>query len=370
MMRFKPFALLLMMMALAVGAQAAEQPDTAPAKDDLVKTTDTLRPIVKMETTLGDIVLELDAHKAPVSVLNFLRYAEDGYYNDTIFHRVIPTFMIQGGGFYPDMEKKEKGLRKPIVNEWTNGLKNVNFTIAMARTGGDPDSATSQFFINVKNHGMLDKPQADGAGYAVFGKVVGGFDTIEKIRTADRFNHPKYPDKSPVNPVKPIIINDVRLVSEFDHEAARKQVDAIKAEKARFVAEKQAKTLEMLKDTIAQVEEKAGAKIQTTDSGLMIAIARKGTGDKSPTPADTVTAHYEGTLIDGFVFDSSYARDAPLTYKLGNLIPGWQEGMGMMTTGGMSYMIIPPELGYGSRDMGEIPPNSWLIFKVELLEVK
>ena len=369
--RFK-LVILFFLMAMTIGAHAADEPTTgtATAKDDLVKTTDTLMPIVKIQTNLGDIVLELNAHKAPISVLNFLRYAKEGYYKDTIFHRVIPSFMIQGGGLYPDMEEKTEGLHDPIANEWQNGLDNTKFTIAMARLGGNPDSATAQFFINVKDHHMLDKPQADGAGYAVFGKVVDGFDTVEKIRTADLFKHPKYPGNDAVTPTKPIIINAVTLVSKFDEAAAQKQADAIKAERAREREQKDADARAMLKDTIDRVEKEAGTKVKTTDSGLMIAIVREGTGDRSPTPEDTVTVNYEGTLTNGHVFDSSYARNAPITFQLGRLIKGWQEGLAMLKPGGMCYLIVPPELGYGSRDMGDIPPNSWLVFKIELLAIK
>ncbi|MFQ5492305.1 MAG: peptidylprolyl isomerase, partial [Phycisphaerae bacterium] len=128
-------------------------------------------PRVKMSTTLGDIVLELDARLAPVTVYNFLRYADEKFYDGTIFHRVMPNFMIQGGGMTPDLEKKTTGLHPAIRNEWQNGLKNLIGTISMARLGRQPDSATNQFFINVKDNTALDQPR-DGAGYCVFGKVV------------------------------------------------------------------------------------------------------------------------------------------------------------------------------------------------------
>ncbi len=135
---------------------------------------------VKMETSKGDIVIELDHARAPISVGNFLAYVDDEYYDGTIFHRVMPTFMIQGGGFTTDLEKKRTDV--PIKNEWRNGLKNKRGTIAMARVGGNPDSATSQFFINVVNNPNLDHPQPDGAAYAVFGRVVEGMDVVDKIR--------------------------------------------------------------------------------------------------------------------------------------------------------------------------------------------
>lgn len=129
---------------------------------------------------LGVITLELDADKAPVSTQNFLSYVNKGHYNNTVFHRVIPGFMVQGGGFEPGMNQKTTDA--PITNEANNGLRNEQFTIAMARTS-DPHSASAQFFINVANNGFLNHtaPSAQGWGYAVFGKVVNGTDVVKKI---------------------------------------------------------------------------------------------------------------------------------------------------------------------------------------------
>ncbi|MBU0745846.1 MAG: peptidyl-prolyl cis-trans isomerase [Gammaproteobacteria bacterium] len=129
----------------------------------------------------GVITLELDAAKAPKSVENFLAYVNKGHYNNTIFHRVIPGFMVQGGGFEPGMTQKTSDA--PIENEANNGLKNANYTVAMARTS-DPHSATAQFFINVADNGFLNHtaPSAQGWGYAVFGKVVGGADVVDRIK--------------------------------------------------------------------------------------------------------------------------------------------------------------------------------------------
>ena len=135
-------------------------------------------PRVEMKTSEGVIVLELYPDKAPASVANFLQYVRDGFYDGLIFHRVIDGFMIQGGGVKPDMS--EKSARAPIANEAKNGLKNEAGTIAMARKP-DPNSATSQFFINLVNNDGLDYPAPDGYGYAVFGKVVSGFDVVQKI---------------------------------------------------------------------------------------------------------------------------------------------------------------------------------------------
>jgi len=138
---------------------------------------------VILTTNHGKIKIELDAEKAPKSVENFLAYVNAGHYNGTIFHRVIPGFMVQGGGFEPGM--KQKPTNDPVENEAKNGLKNEPYTLAMARTSA-PHSASAQFFINVKNNSFLDYPGQDGWGYCVFGKVVEGkdiVDAIEKVKT-------------------------------------------------------------------------------------------------------------------------------------------------------------------------------------------
>ena len=155
---------------------------------------------VLLNTSMGDIVIELDAAKAPKTVENFLQYVKDGHYNGTIFHRVIDNFMIQGGGMTPDL--KEKPTRPPIPLESRNGLKNDRGTVAMARTNV-PDSATSQFFINVKNNDFLNAAQSpDGNGYAVFGTVVSGMDVVDKIRTVSTTTQGMNQNV----PAKPVII--------------------------------------------------------------------------------------------------------------------------------------------------------------------
>ena len=149
---------------------------------------------VKLETSAGDIVIELDAAKAPKSAENFVQYVKTGHYDGTIFHRVISNFMIQGGGMTAD--RREKATRAPIALEARNGLVNTRGTVAMARTN-DPNSATSQFFINVKDNDFLNAAQSrDGNGYAVFGKVTSGMDVVDKIRNA-----PTGPGDFPNEPV-------------------------------------------------------------------------------------------------------------------------------------------------------------------------
>ncbi|WP_370681798.1 peptidylprolyl isomerase [Comamonas sp. GB3 AK4-5] len=142
-------------------------------------------PRVKLTTSMGDIVLELNPSAAPKTVENFLLYVNDKHYDGTVFHRVMDGFMIQGGGFTADLQQKP--TRAPIPLEAKNGLKNDKYTIAMARTG-NPNSATAQFFINVANNDSLNAPKPDGYGYAVFGKVVEGMETVDKIRTVPTGN--------------------------------------------------------------------------------------------------------------------------------------------------------------------------------------
>lgn len=152
------------------------------------------QPKVQIKTSMGDIVLELNEAKAPKTVANFMQYVRDKHYDGTVFHRVMDGFMIQGGGMDADM--KEKTTRAPIPLEASNGLKNDRGTIAMARTG-NPNSATSQFFINLVNNDMLNAPKPDGYGYAVFGKVVKGMDVVDKIRampTGNRGMHQNVPN--------------------------------------------------------------------------------------------------------------------------------------------------------------------------------
>ena len=162
---------------------------------------------VKLETSTGDMVIELNERAAPVTVKNFLGYVEEGFYNGTIFHRVIPGFMAQGGGFTKKMVQKQ--TRDPIVNEADNGLKNERGTIAMARTG-DPDSATAQFFINHKDNDFLDYVENGNPGYAVFGKVTEGMDVVDEIAAVETTARAGMQDV----PVEPVVIESARVVSE------------------------------------------------------------------------------------------------------------------------------------------------------------
>lgn len=196
-----PFLRLLtaavMTSALSLSAQEKKADDAAQPLKGTVK--------ISMETSKGTIELELDADKAPKSVANFVNYIKKGHFDGTIFHRCMPNFMIQGGGFTADGQQKKTD--PPIENESQNGLKNVRGSIAMARTR-NPNSATCQFFINVKDNGNLDYPSFDGVGYAVFGKVTKGMDVVDAIKDV-----PTRPNESgePSAPVEPPVIKKVTI---------------------------------------------------------------------------------------------------------------------------------------------------------------
>ena len=178
-----PLVCLLALLIPAAPPKKSAHPATHPKSASAVPAGN---PRVALQTTKGRIVIELNAEKAPKTVKNFLDYVKAGFYNGTIFHRVIPGFMVQGGGFTPDMT--EKPTRPPIQNEADNGLQNQRGTVAMARTN-DPHSASSQFFINVANNNSLNfKNKEDGWGYAVFGNVVEGMDVVDAIGQAKTAN--------------------------------------------------------------------------------------------------------------------------------------------------------------------------------------
>lgn len=174
---------------------------TTPAQ-----TVSDAKPVkIVMETSKGTIELELDAAKAPISVANFVKYVRKGHYDGLIFHRVIPDFMIQGGGFSPDMQQKETDAN--IENEAKNGLKNVKGSIAMARTP-NPHSASSQFFINLKDNSFLDYPGQDGWGYCVFGKVTKGLDVIDVIAAVPTGRKGQHGDV----PLEPVVIKSAKVL--------------------------------------------------------------------------------------------------------------------------------------------------------------
>lgn len=196
----KHWTIMILAGLLAAGSATAQEAAEAETTQEQEAPT-----MVLIKTTVGDIKVELHTEKAPKSVANFLSYVDDKFYDGTIFHRVINGFMIQGGGFTKTMDKKK--TEPPIENEATNGLTNDRGTLAMARTT-NPNSATSQFFINVVDNGGLNRPRPDGHGYAVFAKVIDGMDIVDKIKEVPTGIRDGMRDV----PVEPIVIQSITRV--------------------------------------------------------------------------------------------------------------------------------------------------------------
>jgi len=323
---------------------------------------------VRVTTSAGSFVIELDGNKAPVSVKNFLGYLDDGFYNGTVFHRVVKNFVVQGGGMTlePDTFKfQQKETKPPIQNEGTNGLKNDYGTIAMARTS-NPNSATSQFYINVKDNDSLNHPRGDGWGYCVFGRVIDGMDAVETIHAHGSAEG----SADGVVVLEKVERTDTKGLEELI--AAAREKDR-KADEATKLAEKvkeasKAEAFEQAKLFVkGRGVDPASGVVSAT--GLWSLDTAPGTGE-SPEKTDTVEVHYTGWLPDGTKFDSSHERGQPATFPLNGVIAGWTEGVGGMKVGGKRYLIIPSELAYGERSRGQhIKPGSTLVFEVELLKI-
>ena len=362
---------LLALLALAVNVPAQD----AAAEEETLSGYH----YVRVTTTLGDMVIELDADKAPGTVANFLDYVDEGFYAGTIFHRVMKDFMIQGGGF--TKEYVQKPTKPAIENEADNGLKNARGTIAMARTN-DPHSATCQFFINTVDNDRLDHsaPTAMGWGYCVFGKMIEGDETLEAIRNA-----PVHPEPKVYNQPAPDEMVVIESIERIDPASCADAITATRAAEAEVMARQKAEAEEaarMAKELEKLVEKYGDAGIALVavkggdadagvrqESGLWTLDTVEGTGAQ-PEPTQTVTVHYEGWLVDGTKFDSSRDRGEPTSFPLNRVIAGWTEGVGGMRVGGKRYLVIPYQLGYGERGFpGTIPPKATLVFEVELLSI-
>lgn len=320
----------------------------------------TLKPRVQVQTNLGAFVIELNGERAPVTVTNFVQYAQKGFYTGTLFHRVTERSVIQGGGYNKDMTPRTEGLGEPILCEAFNGLKNERYTVAMFREPGRPQSARSQFFINIGDNAQLDRLR-DGEGYAVFGKVVEGTDVVERISNVKVGTHPKYAaGRNPVVPVDPVVIQSITFLEPFDMDAA-----------AALAKELEQTPDRELNSMIRRLELDTGSKMVTTDSGLRYVNYREGKG-AFPILQEAVEIVYRGTFLNGQEFDSSERQaQGPMTVNLETAIKGLREGMLGMREGGKRTLIIPPDLGYGEAGIpGRIGSNATLVYELELLAVK
>jgi len=308
----------------------------------------------KIATSKGDITLKLEFEKTPLTVTNFVGLAEgtkdfkdskgrtDGrYYDGLKFHRVIDNFMIQGGC---PLGSGTGGPGYNFPDEFDPSLKHDRPGIfSMANAG--PGTNGSQFFIT-----HVPTPHLDNK-HSVFGHVVSGQDVVNAIRKGDT-----------ITTIEIIRVGDKAKSFKTDQESFDNLlggIDKIKAEKEQM----------RRKEEMATIQEK-WPNTEKTDSGLMYQVVTAGSGDEKPNPGDTISAHYTGMFLDGRKFDSSVDRGEPIRFPVGTgrVIKGWDEALLDMKKGEKRILIIPPDLAYGSQGRGPIPPNSTLVFEVELLD--
>ncbi len=352
-------------LGLAASAAAQETPAAPSIADEEPATLDAGFQFVRMTTDKGEMHLLLDGVGAPLTTANFLGYVDAGFYDGTIFHRIIKDFVIQGGGF--TVEGIQKQTREGVRNEWQNGLRNDDYSLSMARLGGQPHSGTSQFFVNTKDNPALDAPR-DNAAYAVFGIVVDGrpvVDAIEAVTTGPGTLEGRAAADVPTEPVR--ILSATRMKAEDLSETGRANALAWQSRysEARNAMADRAKRLEQARTLLAAAE--------PTASGLKSAIRMPGEPDADMPPVpSTIVASYTGWLAeDGWCFDTSLGKPQGDTFQARlqprGLIQGWVEGIPMMRVGETRVFEIPASLAYGERGYPPIiPGGATLIFEVTL----
>ncbi len=344
-----------MSLALVFGVQAQK---SVSINGEDVKLEDGI--YAHLATNKGDILFKFELEKAPITSASFIALAEGNmpsvseaykgkpYFNGLTFHRVIPGFMIQGGD---PLGNGQGGPGYQFVNETDNDLTHDKGVVSMANAG--PNTNGSQFFITVAPTKQLD------GNYSIFGKVIKGQEVADAISKVPR-NKADKPNEAVVME-KVTILRNGRDAKKYDapavfNEAQEKLIEA--------KLEKQKEAMKAIDNLSEGYEE--------TSSGLRYKITEKGESDQKAAPGQTVVVHYTGTLANGKKFDSSVDRGQPFSFVLGKgqVIKGWDEGIALLNVGDKARLVIPPALGYGKNGQGPIPANSWLIFDVELLEVK
>lgn len=311
-----------------------------------------------MSTSVGDFVIELDAEAAPNTVLHFCDYVDAGYYDGTIFHRVVRGVsgsMIQGGGYTPDMVNKPQSLHSTLSGEGGQGLENSKYAVGMAKPTVALDPSVTQFYINMTDN-VSHQQRSDPLSRTVFGRVVDGFAALNKIYEAELTTHPTYAGgRSEVVPKTPIVIKSVRMLNPLDRPGTQKL--------ARDVATMGDRLLAQL---IEKLEKETGKPVTRTPSGLTYADHKVGLG-ATPNESDRVDMHYKASLLNGKVLED-YSIDSK-QFDVSTMIPGLKETMTTFREGGKRTVVVPPKLGFPEGMPGKIPTDSTLVFELELLRI-
>ncbi len=338
---------------------SANTADTNPVKVNAEEVTLEDGIYAKLETTNGEILFKFELEKAPMTSANFIalaegnkegvsaNYASKPYFDGLSFHRVIPGFMIQGGD---PAGNGSGGPGYEFPNETDGGLSHNKGVVSMANAG--PNTNGSQFFITVAPTKQLD------GSYSIFGKVVSGQNVADAISKVDRNPQDK--------PNTPVVMNKVTII-RIGKDAEKFDANKVFNE---GVANFRKAQEEALKESMVKVDEISKG-FDVTSTGLRIKIEEPTKGAQ-PVAGQKVAVHYTGTFVDGKKFDSSLDRGTPIEFVLGQgqVIKGWDEAIGMMHVGEKAMLVIPPDLAYGAQPRGPIPGNSWLVFEVELVEIK
>lgn len=361
--------ILVVCTSLAVGQSATTQPAAdAPTPTSAPTTQPGLFPRVLLETTGGALTLELNGEVAPISTLNFLKYVETGYYDGLIFHRVKRGALVQGGGYTPELDRRTAGLQPPIFNEWDNGLRHLRGAVAMAYPRGDPNAATSEFYINVvDNIGGIDAESGrqrpdfgqpkEGAADAVFGRVLDGMDVVDALNAAElQEGNPKYPYERRVVPESPVTILKARVLGAYDADAIKAQIDVCAKRRAATEARMNAEAERQIDAYVSKLEERLGRAFTRLPSGVRYVILESGDPKLRPNPEGLVGFHYTGQLLDGNVFQSTRARGQPLIQPVKQLIAGWQEVLPLIGVGGRAVVVVPPQRAFGKAGRPPLIP--------------
>lgn len=331
-----------------------------------------LHPQVRFETSMGAFSVELDAARVPVGVTHFMDHVERGFYKGLLFHRVLKGGIVQGGAYLPTMERQRGSQRAPAGMEYHSGMNNVRGTVSLIQVIGRDDVPQAEFFVNLSTNTGLD----DSAGivaYVPIGRVTEGMDVVDRLGGVPVAAHAKYAaGLIEVVPVAPVTIDDVKVLRKLDRAEVQRVVEertrqAELAAAAAVTAEE--RDFNNAEQRLESAAKEVGTTVVMTPSGLRYVDLRVGKGAQ-PLATDRAVMHFRGALLNGSVLNDTFIEEKPPTKKISELIAGLREGIGTMGEGGRRLFLVPPMIAFGKTGIpGRVPPDSWMFYEVELLEL-